>query len=34
MLVDKIQTPGKFLFRFSLGGCVVDLWSGDGRIGA
>ena len=32
MLEDKIQNPGKFLFRFSLGGHVMHQRSGDGRF--
>ena len=32
MLEDKIQNPGKFLFRFSLGGYVMDQRSEDGRF--
>ena len=31
MLEDKIQNPGKFMFRFSLGRYVMDQRSGDGR---
>ena len=31
-LEDKIQNPGKFFFRFSLEGNVVDPRSGDGRF--
>ena len=30
MLEDKIQNPGEFLFRFSLGSNVMDQRSGDG----
>ena len=32
MLEDKIQNPGEFLFRFSLGSNVMDQRSGDGRF--
>ena len=32
MLEDKIQDPGKFLFRFSLSCHVTDQRSGDGRF--
>ena len=32
MLEDKIQKPGEFLFRFSLGGNVMDQRCGDGRF--
>ena len=32
-LEDKIQNPSKFLFRFSLGGNVMDHGSGDARFG-
>ena len=31
MLEDKIQNPGEFLFRYSLGGNIMDQSSGDGR---
>ena len=31
MSEDKIQNPGEFLFRFTLGGYVMDQRSGDGR---
>ena len=33
MLEHKIQNPSKCLFRFSLGGYVMDQRSGDGRFG-
>ena len=33
MLEDKLQNLSKCLFRFSLGGCVMDQRSGDGRFG-
>ena len=33
MLEDVMQNPGKFLFRLSLGGNVMDKTSGDGRFG-
>ena len=33
MLEGKIQKPSRFLFRFSLGGNVIDQRSGDGRVG-
>ena len=32
MLEENVQNPGKFLFRFSRGGCVMER-SGDGRFG-
>ena len=32
MVEDKIQNPGKLMFRFSLGGYVMDKRSGDGRL--
>ena len=32
MLEDKIQNSGKFLFRFSREGDVMDQRSGDGRV--
>ena len=32
ILEDKIQNPSKCLFRFSLGGNVMDESSGDGRF--
>ena len=32
MLEDKIQKPGEFLFRLSLGSTVMDQRSGDGRF--
>ena len=32
MLEDMIQNPSKCLFRFSLGGNVMDQRSGDGRF--
>ena len=32
MLEDKIQNPSMFLFRFSLGGNVIDRRGGDGRF--
>ena len=33
MLDDEIQNLSMFLFRFSLGGNVMDPRSGDGRFG-
>ena len=32
VLEDKIQNPGEFLFRFSLGSYVMDQRSGGGRF--
>ena len=32
MFEDEIQNQGKFMFRFSLGGYVMDQRSGDGRF--
>ena len=32
MLENKIQNPGNYMFRFSIGGSVMDLRSGDGRF--
>ena len=31
-LEDRIQNPGEFLFRFSLGSNVMDQRNGDGRF--
>ena len=32
VLENKVQNPGEFLFRFSLGSYVMDQRSGDGRF--